>query len=157
VSTSDPPRGRDIKALHARIERLEQNMKAELDRKVDSKVYGVEIPQLKESVGKHECHQAATIAVMTNSMASIEKSVQNIEGSLNRWKTFKIGGILAIVLAVISGAAYLINTDSKTETVKASVKRIESQIDEIKPGKYAEARTLRTIREAIKEEMSRVN
>jgi outer membrane murein-binding lipoprotein Lpp len=155
-------RDRDIRALHARIARLEQDMKAGLDKKVDSKVYEVEIPALKDSVGKHECHQEATIAVMSSSMASIEKSVQNIEGSLNRWKAFKVGGVLAVVLAVISGAAYMINTNSKTEAVKTSVKRIEtdvtdmrSQIKEIKPDQYAEARTLRTIREAIKEEMSR--
>lgn len=162
MSTSDPPRAQDIRALHARIERLEQSMKAELEKKVDSKVYEVEIPQLKESVGKHECHQEATIAVMSSSMASIERSVQNIEGSLNRWKTFKVGGVLAIVLAVISGAVYMINTNSQTEAVQTSVKRIEtdvtdmrSQIKDIKPDQYAEARTLRTIREAIKEEMSK--
>jgi uncharacterized protein (UPF0335 family) len=162
MSTSDPPRAQDIRALHARIERLEQSMKAELEKKVDSKVYGVEIPQLKEAVKTHECHQEATIAVMSISTASIERSVRNIEGSLNRWKTFKIGGVIAIVLAVISGAVYMISTNSQTEAVKTSVKRIEtdvtdmrSQIKGITPDQYSEARTLRTIREAIKEELSK--
>jgi len=162
MSTSDPPRAQDIRALHARIERLEQSMRAELEKKIDSKVYEVEIPQLKNSVGKHKCHQEATIAVMSSSMVSIERSVQNIEGSLSRWKAFKIGGILSVVLAVISGAVYMVSTNFQTEAVKASVKRIEtdvtdmrSQIDEIKPDKHAEAKTLRTIRETIQEEMSR--
>jgi uncharacterized protein (UPF0335 family) len=162
MSTSDPPRAQDIRALHARIERLEQSMKAELEKKVDSKVYGVEIPQLKEAVKTHECHQEAAIAVMSISTASIERSVRNIEGSLSRWKTFKIGGVIAIVLAVISGAVYMISTNSQTEAVKTSVKRIEtdvtdmrSQIKGITPDQYSEARTLRTIREAIKEELSK--
>jgi len=160
MPTSDPPRERDIRALHARIERLEHHMRAELDRKVDASVYGVEIPQIKEASRKHECHQSATIAVMSSSMASIEKSVRSIEGSLNRWKTFKLGGVLVIVLAIISGAAYIIATNSKTELVQTSVQRIEtdvtnmrSQINEMKPAKHAEEKTLKTIREAIKEEL----
>jgi predicted nucleic acid-binding Zn-ribbon protein len=63
---------------------------------------------------------------------------------------------------VVSGAVYMVSTNFQTEAVKASVKRIETdvtdmrfQIDEIKPDKHAEAKTLRTIRETIQEEMSR--
>lgn len=162
MSQSEPPRERDIRGLHARIERLEQSMKAELEKKVDARVAELEIAQLKDSVGKHECYQVAQIAVMSSSMESAAKSVQKIEESLNRWRTFKISGVLAIVLAVISGAAYLIKTNARTSTVRESVERIEddvanmrAQIEKYAPSQYGDELTIQQIKEAIREELSR--
>lgn len=157
-------REKDIRALHARIQRLEDQMSEELDKKKDTSVVDLEIQQLKASAGKHDCIQGTKMALMSSSMGAIEKSVQNIEDSLGRWRSIKMVGVIAIVTAVLSGAAYVIRTDSKTQAVKASVGRIEEDISTVKSQvdgmqkdtPYAERRALAVIRETIKEEMASV-
>jgi hypothetical protein len=154
-------RQQDIRALHARIMELELRMKAELDRKKDAKVVDLEVVQLKEAVSKHECSQITRIELMSSSMSAIQKSISNIEGSISRWKSFRLGGVLAIVLALISGATYIIRAETKADTVSTSVKRIEEDVAEMReqfegitPKKEADEETLNVIRSTIMEALS---
>lgn len=153
-------RPQDIRALHARIKELDMALKAELDKKKDASIIDLEVEQLRALVGKHECSQVTRIALISSSMESIEKSVSNIEEGMNRWKNLRLGGVLAVLLALISGTAYIIRSEAKADTVQTSVRRIETDVADMKrrmdgSSWHSDEGTLKAIRDTIAEALSR--
>lgn len=124
-----PPKDSDIKALHARIKDLEDRMNNKLEKKKDRDVVDVEIAELKKP---HPCIQRVSIATMTQSIEGIEGGIREIKSSLNKWKTIKYGGVVAIVIALVSGAAYMVRASTKTDTVEQSVQNIETDVSQLK-------------------------
>lgn len=130
---SDNAKRSDIKALHARIKDLEDRMKEELGRKKDRDVADLKLAEIQKQIDHpHPCIQEVAIATLSQSVGSIEGGISEIKTSLNRWKSFKLGGVIALILALVSGAAYMVRAASKTETVEKSVQNIETDVSQLK-------------------------
>lgn len=104
-------------------------MNSKLEKKKDKDVVDVEISELKKP---HPCIQRVNIATMSQSIEGIEGGIREIKSSLNKWKTVKLGGIIAIVMAIVSGAAYMVRASTKTDTVEQSVQNIEIDVSQLK-------------------------
>ena len=119
----------EFKAIYDRIQSLENRMIEDLKKKKDTAVLDVELETLRRP---HVCVQEFRLATLSQSISVIEYGIREISKSLNREKIVKLSSVLALLLAIVSGTVYIVQTSTRTDYVGETVQKIEADVSQLK-------------------------
>jgi anti-sigma-K factor RskA len=108
----------------------------ETDRNVGS-IRAVADKAVDRALLPHICTQQAYIE-------KIGTDVSSIKQTLDSWKTLKLAASITVILAILSGGAYVIHTAERTDSLKSHVDDMKRDINMLVE---ANTRTEKTIRE----------
>jgi hypothetical protein len=126
--------------LRDEIHEMEKRLQASIDKKRDKTVASLEVANMhsrlaiieklskeaKEEAGKpHVCHQGEALQEIRSSISSINKT-------LNSWRTLKLGAIIALLIALLSGAWFVFQLKGEQAVLNVKVTSVEDSVAEIK-------------------------
>lgn len=119
---------------------MEKRLQAGIDKKRDDAVASLEVTNMcgrlavveklsrkamDEAVAPHVCHQGEALQEIRSSISSINKT-------LNSWRTLKFGAIVALVVALFSGAWFVFQLKGEQAVLNVKVTSVEDSVAEIK-------------------------
>lgn len=130
----------DVKELKREMHDMEKRLQAGIDKKRDEKVASLEVANMrsrlavveqisqeaKQEAGEpHICHQGEALQEIRSSISSINKT-------LNSWRTLKLGAIIALLIALLSGAWFVFQLKGEQAVLNVKVTSVEDSVAEIK-------------------------
>jgi uncharacterized membrane protein YvbJ len=118
MAVEDVVTGRDIRGLHARIRDLEVSLRQEIGKKQDK--------------GDHLCTQEGRIGDLSRAMEGIGRDIRSINSNISNGRILKWSAVITVILAIISGTAYIVRSSEKTDSVERSVQKIETDVSDLR-------------------------
>ena len=121
-----------VDMLTAQMQQLQSSMENRLSKKQDSEsakvaIHAVEeridrVEKLAEKSSHHNCYRGDTLS-------KIQEDISSIQKTLNSWKTIKIGAVITLVVAILSGAYFIFEIRGDQRVLSAKFSDVKEQLD----------------------------
>ena len=124
--------------LRTDLDHLDARLSKNLEKKQDISVAKLEISAMQEKLAtveriagdairtaeNHTCHQSGTLE-------DIRQSIHRLDASVNSWKNMKIGAVVTLLVALVTGAWFVFQMKGDQAVLNVKVTAIEESMDEV--------------------------